>query len=226
MERKIFIGVLAASCVALAVGIFGPAELSDAPRDVEQKLPWDIQQVDGTTQVFGLKLGESTMEDGLQNFKASAEVSLFVSEDDHHVVEAFFNDVNIMGLGAKVVLAADLEQDEMRAMYKRGLRIAKLGSGTRKVTLSEDDLLLVRQATIANITYLPKIHLEDDLVQKRFGEPSQRIKEKEGDAVHWLYPSLGLDVTLSEEEKDVLQYLPPAEFSKLLIPLQRDGDTL
>jgi len=224
MERKIFISVLGLSCLALAIGILGPTELTKSPVETEKHLPWNISLVDGTTQVFGLKLGQSTMEDGLQGLKASAEVSMFVSEDDDHVVEAFFNDVNMMGLGAKIVLTADVSEDEMRAMYKRGLRIATMGSGTRKVTLSAEDLLRVRQAPIASITYLPKIHLEEDLVQKRFGQPSQRIKEKQGDAVHWLYPELGLDVTLSEKEKDVLQYLPPANFSTLLLPLKRDGE--
>lgn len=224
MAGRTLIAVIAVTALALVLGIFWPAMVSMPPAPDAQKLPWNIKQVGETTEVFGLRLGESTMEEGLDSLQADAEVSLFVSEEDQYAVEAYFNDVQLMGLGAKVVLTADLDEQSLREMYSRGERISTLGSGTRKVSLTEQDLLQVRRAPIASITYLPKIQLQPEQIEKRFGTPAQRIKEMESGAVHWLYPAFGLDVTLSENEKDVLQYLPPNQFdNKLLQPLLGRG---
>jgi len=223
MERKMILGVVGASLLALAIGILGPAQFSEPKKDIDNHLPWKVKQSQGTSEVFGLHLGLSTMQQGLERFLASAEVSLFVSEDDDYMVEAFFDNVNIAGLGAKIVLTADLTTTQMQGMLKRGLRISTLGSGTRKVTLHPEDLLIVRASPIANITYLPRIQLKPEFIQKRFGEPSQKIKEQKSDATHWLYPELGVDVTLSESEKDLIQYVPPSRFSALLKPLQDEA---
>lgn len=220
MERRIILGIVSLSLLALAIGIFAPAQFSEPKKDIDNHLPWKVNQSQNTTEVFGLHLGLSTMLQGLERFLASAEVSLFVSKDDDYMVEAFFDNVNIAGLGAKIVLTADLTTEQMKEMLKRGLRISTLGSGTKKVVLHPDDLLVVRASPIATITYLPKIQLKPEFIQKRFGEPSQKIKEQKSDATHWLYPALGVDVTLSESEKDLIQYIQPSRFSALLMPLE------
>jgi len=61
---------------------------------------------------------------------------------------------------------------------------------------------------------------------KRFGQPSQRIREKKSGAVHWLYPQNGLDITLGGGEKPLLQYVPPRDFDRLLNPLKASGEAL
>jgi len=208
--------------VTIVAGVYWSAKMSDGDKG-EGFYPWNVRQVDGTTEVFGLRLGQSTMEQGLNNFESSAEVSLFVPEHGDYVVEAFFDDVQLQGLGAVVVLVADLDQAAMQQMFARGERISTLGSGSRKVSLTEADLQLVRSARIASITYLPKIDLSAEQVLNRFGEPAQRIQENDSDAVHWLYPAKGLDVVISDDEKEVLQYLPPSRFAEFSLKLMQHG---
>ena len=70
------------------------------------------------------------------------------------------------------------------------------------------------------MTYLPRIRLETELLEKRFGQPTQVIKEKDSNMTHWLYPVMGLDVAIDEQGNGVLQYVLPAKFDQLVSPLQ------
>jgi hypothetical protein len=43
------------------------------------------------------------------------------------------------------------------------------------------------------------------------------------DGTHWLYPALGLDLLLGDNDEVILQYVPPLEFEqRLRAPLKRN----
>jgi hypothetical protein len=67
---------------------------------------------------------------------------------------------------------------------------------------------------------MPGVRVDEALFLKRFGEPAQIIKEEKHGTSHWLYPQHGLDITMGEGEKPILQYVSPTEFDKLVKPLQ------
>ena len=69
------------------------------------------------------------------------------------------------------------------------------------------------------MTYLPSINLQADLIEKRFGQPANKITDAVGGAEHWLYPDTGVDIALHAEQKEVIQYVMPADFNKLQQPL-------
>ena len=110
-------------------------------------------------------------------------------------------------------------------MYGRGLRISGV-ENSKKITPAPDDAARLRELPISSLTYMPSIRLEEEIFVKRFGQPGQRIREKESGAVHWLYPQNGLDITLGGKEKPVLQYVPPRDFDRLLQPLLANGEVL
>lgn len=228
MERHVFLSVLAFTLLALVVGIF--VIPGQPPQQNPTDLPWQVQPVGDSVRVFGLTLGKSTLGEAEPRFGAEAEISLFAPTKGAMAVEAFFESVTLAGLRAKLVLTADLTPEQLQGIYNRGTRIATMGSGTRKVTLSADDLALVRATPVGSITYLPRTDINAELVEKRFGVPAQKIREK-GDkeqegAVHWLYPSRGLDIALRDKGQDVLQYLPPAKFNQVMAPLQASGQVV
>jgi hypothetical protein len=217
MGRHVFLTVLIVSILAVIVGILVPGQ----PREQSVNLPWQVElMADGSTQVFGLVLGKSTLQDAQQIFQEEAELSMFATDDGKRVVEGFFSHLTLSGLRAKMVVALDYSEQELAAIFDRGARISTLGSGSRKVTLSGDDQKAAMHTPIATITYLPKINLEAELVKKRFGQPAQSIKEQKTDVEHWLYPEKGLDIALSDEQKDVLQYTLPSQFENLVAPLK------
>jgi hypothetical protein len=191
------------------------------PRSVERErnLPWQIDRTEtGTTVVFGITLGRSTLDEAEQHLQEAATISLFKAED-RYSAEAYFDQVNLGGLKGKIVLAMQLPDAELVDMYERGLRVSGSPSG-KKVTLSPDDEIRVRKAPVRTVTYLPALSVEDATLAKRFGEPRERLREGKTGAIHWLYPELGLDIALGGSERPVLQYVAPGEFARLELPLR------
>lgn len=217
MGRHVFLTVLVVSILAVIIGILMPGQ----PREQSVNLPWQVElMADGSTRVFGLVLGKSTLQDAQQIFQEDAELSMFATDDGKRVVEGFFNQLTLSGLRAKMVVALDYSAQELAGIFDRGARISTMGSGQRKVALSGEDKTAAMHTPIASITYLPKANLDAAMVEKRFGLPVEKIKEQKTDVEHWLYPEQGLDIALSDEQKDILQYTLPSQFEKLVAPLK------
>lgn len=219
MDKKIIIGVLLFALIASVIGLLIPADKQSAV----QTFPWQIDvTASGTIQVFGLRLGESSLNQAEQVFGPVTELSLFepAPGKGQRMVEAYFDKVTLGGLSARVVSVMAFTPEQLQVMFERGIRISTLGDGGRKVTLHADDVRQVRNTPITTITYLPRISLNKELLEKRFGKPGQIVTEKESGAQHWLYPDKGLDIALGKNEKAVLQYIAPAEFEKLIGPLK------
>ncbi len=216
MARHTFLWVLGFTLVAVAVGLFLPGRSIEKP----DNMPWQVERVGDTTRVFGIELGKTTLSDVERLINEPAEVSLF-NREGQRIVEAYFDRVDFSGLRARMVLVMDLSKEELDGMFHRGVRIAKLGSGANKVTLADEDMRKVGNTPVVAITYIPRINLDAAIIEKRFGEPTRRISEKEGMIEHWLYAEKGLDVALDPEGKEVLQYVLPSRFTaSLLQPLE------
>lgn len=209
------------SALVLVGSFFAPSQpVNDNNR------PWHIEHPSpDTTSIFGLTLGLSTTGDAEQRFHEEGKFSLFKSPDGQLSVELFFEQVTLAGLKSRIVINIAVPDAELRGMYERGLRVSGTGSG-KKITLAPDDLNRVRALPIASLTYMPSVRLEERVISQRFGKPAQRIRENKSGAVHWLYPQHGLDITLGDEGKPVLQYVPPKDFDKLLRPLLLNGKLL
>ena len=236
MHKKITFGILVLGSLVIAVSMLTPVSIdkeSDSPGralqdpSTAQFLPWQIEPTEqGSTRVFGLTLGESTLQEAEDLFHGGAKVSLFVSPDAQYKVEAYFDKVMLGGFGAQLVMVMALSQEQQAAMFQRGARLSNLGGGRKKVTLAGDDLKTIFHTPIASIAYLTRARLDDELLRKRFGEPAQRIREAENNTTHWLYPELGLDVALNDEGRAVLQYVSPKQFPILMAPLQEQEPQL
>ena len=222
MERKIYWGIALIALLILGVAFLQgdqPAEKSD--------LPWHIgHPTADTSRIFGITLGLSNTSEAEQHFKEAAKPILFKSPSGQLVVEVFFEEVNLAGLKARVVLNIAVPDSELQGMFERGLRMNATGSGKKEITLTPDDTARVFTMPVSSLTYMPSVRLEDAIFAKRFGQPELRIKEKKSSVVHWLYPQHGLDITLGGGEKPLLQYVPPKDFDKLTQPLLANGEIL
>jgi hypothetical protein len=204
---------------ALLLGLAAVIWPSPSPVQHQRVLPWQIDRTEsGSTKVFGIILGQSTLDEVEIGLQEAATVSMFKVED-RYSVEAYFDQVTLGGLKAKFVLAMQLPESVMAGMFERGLRMSGSPSG-KKITLHPDDVVLVKKSPVGTITYLPALSLDDAILAKRFGEPKARLRETKTGAVHWLYPDLGLDITLGGSERPVLQYVSPREFDRLEQPLR------
>ncbi|MDP1996089.1 MAG: hypothetical protein Q8J90_02725 [Gallionella sp.] len=221
MERKLYWSIGVLSVLIFVGSFFTPGKSSE-----KNDLPWHIEHpTPDTTRIFGLTLGSNTASEAEQRFHEEAQPSLFKSPDGQLVAEMFFEQVTLAELKSRIVINIAVPAAELQAMYERGLRISGTGS-SKKITPAPDDAVRLRALPIGSLTYMPSVRLEEEIFLKRFGQPSQRIREKESGAVHWLYPQDGLDITLGGNEKPVLQYVPPKDFSKLLQPLLNKGEVI
>ena len=172
-------------------------------------------------RVFQVHLGTTTLAQAQQLFQEGAELTLFDPKGEKPVIEAYFNDLYIGGLKSKMVVSFDLSDEKIEQIYNRGVRISTLGSGTRKVTLHADDVAWIKNQKIIALTYLPSINLDAELITNRFGNPEEKIADSISGAVHWLYPDMGVDVVLSDDHKEVVQYVMPVNFPRLVEPLRQ-----
>ncbi len=216
-ERNIFSIVLIGSLLLLLVALLLPSRTPDK----NPKLPWDVK-VDsaGNSTVFGLQLGKSTLADARLLLTDIGETSMLISKDGSRTIETFFKSIILSGLKADFVMTLDLKPEVIEAIYKRGTRLATLESGVKKVSLTSKDLAIVADAPIVHITYLPKADLNEEMIRPLFGDPEQEIKESASGINHWLYPSIGLDIAIDPQRKEVFQYVNPGDFQQIIEPLQ------
>lgn len=215
MFKYTFLTVLVVSLLAVVLGMYLS---SDIDKSQVLGFPWQIKNLpDGSTSVFQINIGKTTLAQTEKLFQETAEISLFKAKEKDAVVEAYFNKVLIGGLSSKIVVSFSVKKSQLMSMYNKGARISTLGSGTRRVTLNSNDQILIRQAIITGITYLPSINLNAELIEKRFGQPEQKVIDQKSQAVHWLYPRIGVDVVLHNKKKEVISYVNPADFSKKIV---------
>jgi hypothetical protein len=221
MDKKIFFWVLSLSLLGLALAILLPG---GRHLDPDPKLPWDIK-LDGLggSEVFGLTLDKSTLNEAREIFGNEGKISLFVTRDGEPALEAYFERVFLSGLRADIVLVLDADINTLQGLYDRGSRISRTTDITRKVELATADLTAVSGLAIGSINYIPAANLDDQLVLSRFGEPAQRIRETATDMTHWIYPERGLSIGIDPEGKEMLQYVAPRKIDLLIDTLKKDA---
>lgn len=190
-----------------------------APYD-EGLLPWRIERLpNGASRAFGLTLGESTLADAYRRFGDDAKIALIAAQGESGSVEAYYDSAQAGPITGKMILTLETTQPQREAMLQRAVKAEVTENAARRITLAEADLQELRQARIAGITFIPSANLTEDIVEQRFGTPGEKIRIDER-ITHWLYPEKGLDVQLDAKGKEVLQYVAPADFSRLRDPLR------
>lgn len=193
-----------------------PGDERKAP---EEGLPWQIDvAADGSSRVFGLTLGRSTLADARARLGSDVEVAVVGAAGEAGSLEAYFQTVAAGFIGGKMILTLDVTAETIAGMRERAVKTEYMESTTRKATLGAGDLPLANRAPIRAIAFVPSANLDEATVLGRFGIPAERIRGG-GQVEHLLYPAKGLDVALDGKGKEVLQYVAPRDFARLRQPL-------
>lgn len=216
--------LLAALAWPLLQARWFPSEQGAAP----QGLPWQVQVApDGSSQVFGLTLGHSTLADLEQRFGDVLRVGLIVPHGQAPALEAFVDGYNAGFVSGKLVLALSAESDWLLAARARAPR-NEVGEGgrSRRYELSPADLATARQAVMVGLVFLPAARLDEATVLQRFGPAAERVTGPDGE-LQLLYPASGVAVAVPPVEGDaardkaVIQYAAPRDFeTRLQAPLR------
>ena len=186
-------------------------------------LPWQISVLpDGSTKVFGLVPGETTLGQAVIRLGDDMELAIMAAADEAGSLELYYGQYRAGLLSAKMVLAADIDEASLASMRENAASVEVLKSGARKYVLNKADHEQAFGAVIQTIAFIPSTNLDHDTIVSRFGEPEELVSRDR--QTHYLYPSKGLDVVLSEEGKEVLQYVAPSDFERLRAPLDPQSD--
>ena len=184
-------------------------------------LPWQIEVLpDGSSKVFGVILGQTTLGEAAAQLGNDMELAVMVAKGEAGSLEMYYGQYRTGLLSAKLVLATDMDAASINSMRENAVEKDVLETGARKYLLSSDDHAKAFKAVIQTIACVPAVNLDHDIIIKRFGEADEVIQKNNG-VTHYLYPARGLDVILNEDGKEVLQYVAPAEFSRLREPLEQ-----
>lgn len=216
---KFALYLIAFVIAALVVPFFLPAAGKVDGIDPNSNLPWQIMtDGQGGSQVFDLKPGGSTLAEVKRRLGEEMDVAIIAEPNEIGAVEAYYSQVALGFVLAKMVLSVDFTPEQITAMRERALKAKPMDSTTRKITLHPDDLLLAMNTRVRAISVIPNVNLDEATVVQRFGQPGERIVFSDK-RIHLLYPNNGLDVVVDLEGKELLQYVAPRDFSRLREPL-------
>ena len=186
-------------------------------------LPWDIEVNErGQLGVFGVTLGESTLLEFKRLYDQKADLAMFAKPGEPMTMEAYFGQMNVGPLSAKVVLIAEVEPDTLERWAEQSTTADPTPSGARKLTMSDEALLEAQDKAIRSISYAPSADYDEELIRRRFGDPDEirtldeGRDEDEAPAALWLYPEKGLLITVEPDDKELFQYINPGQFDQLL----------
>jgi len=208
---KVLIALLILVLVTVGLLYLNSDERSgEQPRNSEPVtgLPWQVERLPGGyTRVFGITPGQTSLAGAIERLGTDLDLALIAAPHESGAVEAYYSHHSAGPVTGKLFLVLDIDADTLIAMREHAFQ----DGGTRRYHLHPDDLPAAYRAAVKVISFMPSYDLDEEIVQARFGTPAEVIQADEQQQ-HWLYPEKGLDLVLNAEGKEVLQYLPPAEF--------------
>jgi hypothetical protein len=182
--------------------------------------PWQIERLpDGTTRVFGIVPGQTTLGAAMAQLGDDNELAIIAAPGETGSLEVYYSHYTAGLIEGKLILVADIEPDTLASMQMR----ARREGGTHRLLLDEGDLPTARRAAVRAITFMPTFDLDEETTRARFGIPAE-VLPVSAQEQHLLYPELGLDLVLNADGKDVLQYLSPDDFDTHRAQLQVKKD--
>jgi len=141
-------------------------------------LPWQIEvMADGSTQVFGLHIGNSRLADAIEILGDDMELAIIAAPDEVGSLEMYYGHYKAGLLSGKLILLTDISEQDLKRWRDNSPISEYMATGkAKKYTLSEDDIYLVLDEVITGLTFIPAVNLDEEVILARFGMPDNRIE--------------------------------------------------
>jgi hypothetical protein len=194
----------------LAAGLFGLTFLlpDRTAQDPIEHLPWKSSLTQsGAHRALGLVLGQSTLEDAMRLYGHEVKVGVILQADGLQSLEAYFDHIRIAGLSAGMILTLQADSATLEQMQTQSSKQEGTESGNIMFRLSAADQQTSLKTAIKSITYLPKVDLPEEVIEKRFGVPTHRSPAPDNpELTIWEYPEKQLRIIVDAQRKDVIEY--------------------
>lgn len=161
--------------------------------------------------VMGIVLGKSTVRDAEIAFRSRADAAVFLypkpTQDGEEAqytgkLEAYFPSI---ADHSKVLLTLKLTDAELEAVRRRSARPRIYPNGVIRMNLSSEDILTVQHMVIIELSLIPSVELNKDMIVTRFGE-AEKITHKKPNTTVYTFPKVGLVATINDDAKDKLTF--------------------
>ena len=182
--------------------------------------PWQVSVLpDGNSRVFGLTLGKDTFVDAQSALGAGYELAILNPMEGGAGLEMYYSRYRAGPITGKLVVVLQTSTAQLEALKQQASQVSTLQNGTKQYVFGGETEEEISAYKIKSLTFIPSINLDSALLQDRFGSPDEIVVEAHNPAQqHYVYAEKGLDIVLSEEGKEVMQYVAPKDFESLLKP--------
>lgn len=172
-----------------------------------ENLPWNSKiNAQGNIEALGLVTNQTTLIEAQRQFKDDIEIKLFSNKDESEkTAEAFLPSMHIGTIHAGLVLKLNVDQETLNNIYNRGVKTTVNQGGSREISPSQQDDLLLKGKTFSVVTLVPRKNLSKEALEKRFGKPD-KVETQDDGLDHWFYPAKGLEILFDPEGPEALQY--------------------
>lgn len=218
MMKKWFVLISLLVAVLLVLWIFQQPK-TDQPVTVEGT-PWQVSALpNGNSRVFGLTLGKDTFVDAQSVLGIGYELAIIGPLEGDAGLEMYYSRYRAGPITGKLVVVAEATPEQLDALKQQASQITTLQNGSKQYVFSGQTEEKIGTYKIKSLTFIPTINLDAALLHSRFGEPDEVIIDVvDSKQQHYIYAEKGLDIVLSEEGKEVMQYVAPKDFEALLKP--------
>jgi hypothetical protein len=189
-------------------------------------LPWQIETLpEGVSRVFGITLGRTTAAEAQHILGQAAEFALFEGQSGDLSLEAFFSNVELGHIVARVIARLAADPSDIQRLREQATNRQPMPSGAARLGLSETANREVQDWPVVGITYSPVYaRLDAQVLEARFGKPAEILDGADAQR-YWLYPALGLAIITNTEGRTLLEYVAPRDFAQLRARLDTRAST-
>lgn len=217
------LAIVALLATAGAAWLFGPRDEAprqgSSPTPVAAEAPWQVRLgPDGGSSVFGMRLPGTRLGDLQTRWGDPLQVAILVPADGQAQgpasLEAMVERFAAAGVTGRLALAFGADAVALDAL-RRAVPGTPTGTGSRRHLLDAKQVQGLAAAPLIGVSFLPTARIDPDTLRQRFGVPADRRLQADG-VEHWLYPEQGLSIAGDAKGRQVLQYVAPADFDRLL----------
>ncbi|MCP4077132.1 MAG: hypothetical protein GY744_13225 [Gammaproteobacteria bacterium] len=208
---KLALLIIASITVVAVVLFYSTTEQSlNEPAD----MPWHITVHDANhSEVFGIELNKTTLEQARQKFGKLDGLALFKSQKGDYSLEAYFGKVNIGPFSARIIANLDASQSELDSLTEHTIKRVITEDGSQRWTIKTDKQSEQGVRLIKSLSYIPAYSgMDQQFITQRFGEPASRKVVDETTEL-WFYPQQGVRIMVDNDGKELFEYMTQTQFN-------------